>query len=510
MTIALPKSLTKNKSTKDSIISVLSEDWPLSAREVYLKMRRDYGHKQSYQSVYSAIRRLLLDDVLELRGRKYLLNQEWIKNLEKFSELTRKNYSQHEELLEVGAGSSVEKNAFVAGKEAAEKAFAQLRFNKQIQLALVFASSTYGNDYSDVIAGVKSVCGDAPLAGCSTMGEINGGHLCNSVTVALFGASEEVFSTKPVVLPLSQEHYDGSGFSGLLDSLEREVGFKTGYPDFALFFFPGFESEKNFRVVAPDFLREFASRFSTPFPLAGCLSGDDWGFRRTNQFCRSQVFSEAIVFVAIKTKLRFGVRRLHGYSPSSDRRFKIKVRNGTVAEMACITRNKTGEFKPALNVYSKETGMASADIRASLPKFVREIIAQNKCPPITRVSDGVHGYPGKVEDTSVWFDNAFQTGDVIQISHTTPNELVETTRKVIEETASIASIKKPAVALLFSCASIEVILQAHNIDEIMKIRKNGLQGMPIVGCYNGGEIGPVAVPQASGTVVAVLIGNELR
>jgi len=63
---------------------------------------------------------------------------------------------------------------------------------------------------------------------------------------------------------------------------------------------------------------------------------------------------------------------------------------------------------------------------------------------------------------------------------------------------------------LFSCGSLEVISNARNFDEVKKAREALPAGLPVFGCYNAGEIGPVALPQGSGTVVAVVIGSELR
>ncbi len=502
-------SASGKEGLKELVVKVLSEEWPLSAREIYGRISKHSG--VSYQGVHKALKQLAANRVLEERAGKYSLDIGWITGLRRAGEsLERKYLKSATDFLEVGAGSSVDKDAFAAGKEAAAKAFGQLKYNKKVQLALVFASGSYKGSYSELLSGVQSVSKNAPLAGCTTTGEINGGHLKNSVTVALFGADEKVFSAKPVVMPLLQTHYEGSGFGDLLSQLEKSAEFKSGYPDLGLFFFPGYSLEKNMQMAAPAFLSEFASRFSTPFPIAGCTSGDGWVFKNTAQFCNSEVLPNAIVFVAIKTKLKFGVRRTHGYASQSGRCFKIRAKDGIISSMARIERGKTGEYEPMLKSYCKESKMRPDELTASIPKFISEVIAQNKGPPITRVRDGARGYPARVDGTGIWFENSFKTGDVVQVSTTTPEALVKTTKQAIVEAAEAAEVKKPEAALIFSCASIEAILQGHDVDEIERIRKNGLEGVKIFGCYNDGEIGPVAVPQGNGTVVAIVFGNELR
>jgi hypothetical protein len=66
-------------------------------------------------------------------------------------------------------GKSSKRNAADAGREAAEKAMAQLGVD-QAGVVLVFATAGY--DQTACLAGVTQVTHDAPLAGCSGEGVI--------------------------------------------------------------------------------------------------------------------------------------------------------------------------------------------------------------------------------------------------------------------------------------------------------------------------------------------------
>jgi len=512
--VGIPTTINMKADTRDTIVTILAGKWPLSAKEVYSEVRETQGLNITYQGVHKVLNQLVDERTALIQDRKYLLSTEWIENLKKFAETAEKNYLKNktQTYLEVGTGSSVEKDAFIAGKEAAGKALKQIKSNKGLRLVLVFASNIYQKAYGELLRGIQSVTKNSPLAGCTTMGgEINNRNLQKSITVMLLAADKNIFDAEVIAVRVSDGHYQGNGFSDVLEELENKAKLRIDFPDIALVFFPGYLKKFGMRAIAPAFLSELNNRFGASFPLVGCLAGDNWVFEETAQFCNYTASSDAIVFVRIKTKINFGIRKLHAYKPVNNNRYKVKIRNAFIVEMAKVKDDKIQKYQPALDVYLKETKMTKQELEGALPLFVRELIAQNKAPPITRAIDGAHGYPCFLNEKSLRFDNLFDNGDIINVSKTSPTEILKTTQKTIEEASQIGKVTKPVAALLFSCASLEAILNAHNVNEIEIIKKSSaLQNVPIFGCYNAGEIGPMAVPQGSGTVVALVFGNELR
>ncbi|MBI2530142.1 MAG: hypothetical protein HYW05_03285 [Candidatus Diapherotrites archaeon] len=79
--IQIPQLASKNKSTKDVIISILSQEWPLSAKKIYNKVIREHGLNVSYQAVHKLLLQLLDDKVLEKQENEYSLNKDWIKRV---------------------------------------------------------------------------------------------------------------------------------------------------------------------------------------------------------------------------------------------------------------------------------------------------------------------------------------------------------------------------------------------------------------------------------------------
>jgi len=498
-------------NTRDAILKMLIAKWPQSTKEIFVELKDAGGFNITYQGVHKILKQLEVEGVVNSKDRKYALSVEWVRNLRRWSEIAEKSYakSKSKEYAEFGVGSSVEKNAFLAGREAAQKALQKTKLKKEPQLALVFASSSYKGEYHELLKGIKSVVKKAPIAGCSSMG----GEICNkslqkSVVVAVICAEKEVFSAKAVGIPLPADA-QARGIGYFLNRLEAEAGLKHEAPSLGFLFLPGFSKKNEMKSIAPEFLKEFAAYFHNAFPVLGCLAGDNWSFEDNWQFCDEKALTNAIVFVGIKTRLKFGAKRASGYEKASEETYKIKVKGDAIVEMAKITGGKL-VYEPALDAYVQATGVGVKELKHTIPFFVRELIAQNKAPPITRVSDGMNGFPCFIKEKSIRFDNQFEDGDVIQMLKTTPQHITASTEYAILEAAKQAGIARPSFALLLSCASLEAILNAHDINEIESVRKGPLTEMPVFGCYGAGEIGPYPYPLGSESIAALVFGNELR
>ena len=95
-------------AVKDLIIQLLGEEWPLTARQIHLKIRRQTPASITYQGVHKAVRQLEEAGVLTRKDNKYTVNLEWLKSIHAFSELVQKKY-----LSNVSGESSPEKMSFV-------------------------------------------------------------------------------------------------------------------------------------------------------------------------------------------------------------------------------------------------------------------------------------------------------------------------------------------------------------------------------------------------------------
>ena len=60
----------KGKSVKDCIISILSAEWPLSAKKIYNRIKSG-GAEVSYQAVHKALKELSGKGILEKEDKGY-------------------------------------------------------------------------------------------------------------------------------------------------------------------------------------------------------------------------------------------------------------------------------------------------------------------------------------------------------------------------------------------------------------------------------------------------------
>jgi hypothetical protein len=64
-------------SAKKNIVSLLSREWPLSVKQIHLRLEKE-GVSITYQAVHKAINELLNDKVLSKLGTTFQLGAEWI------------------------------------------------------------------------------------------------------------------------------------------------------------------------------------------------------------------------------------------------------------------------------------------------------------------------------------------------------------------------------------------------------------------------------------------------
>lgn len=92
MNILIPEMESKPSNTKDAVISILTIDWPLSLKQIFYKIRKKYNYSSSYQAVYKAVKELKEKDVLIERDKKYMINIEWVKEVQSFTDIVETNY----------------------------------------------------------------------------------------------------------------------------------------------------------------------------------------------------------------------------------------------------------------------------------------------------------------------------------------------------------------------------------------------------------------------------------
>jgi len=91
-----PGRLNSEGKVKDAIVSILSNEWPLTLKEIYFSVVRRHCLRVSHQAVHKALKQLVESKVVAKKERRYRLNIEWIKGIKRFGENLEEAYSQPE------------------------------------------------------------------------------------------------------------------------------------------------------------------------------------------------------------------------------------------------------------------------------------------------------------------------------------------------------------------------------------------------------------------------------
>lgn len=72
------------KTTKGQIIYCLSNEWPLSAKELHKAIRKKFERGITYQAVHKVVKELVNEKVLEKKERGYSLSTVWVDRMGEF------------------------------------------------------------------------------------------------------------------------------------------------------------------------------------------------------------------------------------------------------------------------------------------------------------------------------------------------------------------------------------------------------------------------------------------
>ena len=89
-------NLFGSKTTKGQILKLLSEEWPLTAKQIHNSLQRKYSSTASYQACHKALKELQEEGVLENQGKGYSISFEWIDKIKDSADSLHKTYSDNQ------------------------------------------------------------------------------------------------------------------------------------------------------------------------------------------------------------------------------------------------------------------------------------------------------------------------------------------------------------------------------------------------------------------------------
>lgn len=208
--------------------------------------------------------------------------------------------------------------------------------------------------------------------------------------------------------------------------------------------------------------------------IIGGMAADDYIFEKTYQFFQDEVLSDSIPVLLFSGKLLFSHGVANGWTPISQHSRVTKVNRNVVYEI---------DGERALDYYQHYLGveqfMANFAIHA-LAVFEDQDNFYMRAP---------NGYD--LESGSVTFFSDVPEQAVVQITDTTPENILSACETSLKNALTHYPGVEPAAALLISCACRRRILGTLAKDEYQLVKKHLPKAIPCCGFYSYGEIAPL-------------------
>lgn len=396
--------------------------------------------------------------------------------------------------VRVGAGASEHGRARLAGRTAAEAAIAALD-GEPPALVLVYGSVRY--DLADLLAGVRSASGRAPLAGATSAGHFHNGELTEpgrGVAVLALTAGPYRFGVASVdglrarartagrTLARSARDAARSGVSPDLRSGPHASPYSA-----LMVLTDGLAGNQQ------DLLRGLHKVAGAAVPIVGGSAADDRRLRRTSVFEGDRVLSDGAVAVWIDSPWPLPVTASHGWRAVSLPLLVTKVDGPVVHEIA---------GRPADVVFREHLRDGAPDLEPGRPDEPGYHSAH---------AFGVIEPDGTLLVRGVYLDDdgglrtfcPLSSYAPVQIVSCTADDLLAVTEPVVR---SVATGRAPSAVLAFSCVGRLDVLRDRSAEEAARLQA-AAGAATTFGLYTYGELARIgsATGYHNATLAAVAL-----
>jgi PAS domain S-box-containing protein len=394
--------------------------------------------------------------------------------------------------------------SFATGVEAARQAMAGIDEGRPLSAVLVFASVRY--DLEELLRGIHSVVGQAPLLGSTTAGEICDGPQQESVVVVALasphlrlrvgvgegvaqdwrGALAQALST-PEIRPF---------FSPEEDIIWPELT-RQGKSAFALLFSPGNTQQTVSRSY--EILEELKRLSQGLLPIFGGSSADDWRMKTNYILWGERAYPDSLLVVVFETRLRFGTALAHGFRPSLRQATVTRAQGHEALEL---------DGQPAAGVYARLLGMSREELEG---KHLTLTTGRPAGTPDLYGQYNINVASYFTPQGGVRFAQPVAEGTILTIIEADRDSMIAAGQEALRKALMQGHVGDPALVLVFSCALRTRILEERTGEEIARMR-DLVPGVPLVGFYSFGEQGLAdgGVNRHNNEVITTLVlGREL-
>lgn len=373
-----------------------------------------------------------------------------------------------------GVGLSTQRNPRLAGKEAAQRAIAQLDGAKP-SLVLVF--STIGYDQRALIDSVRAVTGDTPLCGCTGEGVIGRDF-----------ADESAYSVGVLALA-SDELRVSCGIQKDLSKDPAHAGREMGAT-----IRPLVSADTRALIVFPDGLRCNFDRWQSGLydgapalrsvPMLGGFAGDNFKLIQTFQFCDNEIVSDGVAWCLLSGSLNVVVAVNHGSLPIGNERTVTACSGNVIQEIDGL---------PALTVLKE---YVDERLMSDWGKVIAPLALGFPAP--TYLEDNsqlvLRFMPGRDDVTgSVTIPTEVQPGQKLWMTRRDADRVETGVSQVVTAMRDALGHVHPKFVLQFDCGGRgkQLMREEDKLRVLAKLQSGISATAPWIGFYSFGEIGPV-------------------
>lgn len=364
--------------------------------------------------------------------------------------------------MDFGIGISKDRDALKAGREATEKAISLI---KKPDLIILFTSTIF--DIERLISSVFLTSNKAPMIGCTTAGEIMNDIIFGSVVVVAVACDKD-------------ERIEITGIEDIYKN-PREAGQQIVKDEY----------DEGFLLVLQDGLftqtsvltKGINDYLSPKVSLIGALAGDDLKRRATYQFFNGKLFTKGLCSAFFKTRARIRTSLRHGFYPMSEPLRVTKAYENVIQQI---------DNHRASKVYLEFLGLSEDELAFGSPCDIKEVRHSPIGIPQITGDYKIKEFLEFRKDGSIVCDSYIPENSIIRILKEDSSSLIQAGRDCVLEVMKDGPCK---IIFVFPSSFRMLILGSEAKNEIDEIREEA-KGVPIVGFYGYGEIGPLRTKRA--------------
>jgi hypothetical protein len=403
---------------------------------------------------------------------------------------------EHAMATKIGVGESKEHDSFKAGAEAAREALARAGTDK-CDFVLLFASAEY--DHKELLKGVRSVTGNAPLSGCSGEGIITqrgptgeGSFTQSGLVKGQRIAGVMVFSSDT----LSFFNCCSRGLKENSQKAGEEIG-KTiqgihAENPLALLMFPD-----GLTVNMKAFFRGIDSCIKKPMVFSGGAAADDLTYTQTYQYHNDRVLVDGVSCVLLFGKADIQIGVSHGCLPIGLDKTVTKAQRNKIHEI---------DGRPAWDFFRQ---YLDDDMQEFTPEIASSLSLGEKLPDTlaTEYDKYIIWIPlGKDPECALSLSTEIAAGTKVRITRRDPEKISLGAKNLALRLKANLGSRQPVAVLHFDCAARGKMIFGEDAKEkgIDVMQDVFGKNVPWLGFYTYGEIAPIGGNNYPHTCTAVL------